>query len=166
MGATLQEIIEQLEKTAAPVAETPAPAENTEVPVEPQVDENAELRKLAEEYDAAGRIMAIAFADELQKIAVGVTGVTPNTAAEGDNPAVQLSNADVNLGEVAQVVGAIKQQTLGAEAKMTPQGQVTVEPKQITPAGPSEVPPVAADAGKVASADVVEKLWNHYFGAK
>ena len=161
MSVSLKEIIESLEKTAA--APEASVEKVAEVPVETPVDENDELRKLAEEYDAAGRIMAIAFADELQKIAVGITGMTPNTAAEGDNPAVQLSNADVNLGEVAQVVGAIKEQTLGAEAKMTPQGQVQVEPKVTTPAAGMEVPPVAADAGKVASADVVERLWNHYF---
>lgn len=165
MANTLQEIIAELEKVASP-AETPAPAQPVEAPVETPADENDELRKMAEEYDAAGRIMARAFADELEKIAVGATGVTPNTAAVPDNPAVQLSNQDVNLGEVAQVVGVIKEQTMGAEAKNTPQGQVQADPKVTSPAGPSEVPPVAADAGKVASADVVERLWKHYFGTE
>jgi len=161
MGNTLSEIIEQLEKVATTPVETPA--EPTVVPVENQVNENDELRKLAEEYDAAGRIMATAFVDELQKLAVGVTGVTPNTAAEGDNPAVQVSNADVNLGEVAKVVGVIREQTLGAEAKMSPAGQVQSDPKVTVPGAPVENPPVAADV-KTASTEVVERLWNHYFG--
>lgn len=172
MGNTLSEIIAELEKVAAP-AETPASTEQTAAPVETQVDENDELRKLAEEYDAAGRIMARAFADELEKIAVGATGVTPNTAAEGDNPAVQVSNSDVNLGEVAKVVGVIKEQTLGAEAKNTAAGQVQADPKVTAPTAPTENPPVAADAkgaaedaaaAKQASAEVVERLWKHYFG--
>jgi hypothetical protein len=117
--------------------------------------------------------MARAFADELEKIAVGVTGVTPNTAAEGDNPAVQVSNADVNVPEVQKVVGVIKEQTMGAEAKMTPQGQVQADPKVTVPGAPMENPPVAADAkgaaeeaaaAKQASVEVVERLWKHYFG--
>lgn len=169
MALTLQEIIDQLEKTAAPVESAVEPTtQNTEIV---SVDEDAEFRKIAEEYDAAGRIMARAFADEMNKIAVGVTGITPNTAAVPDNPAVQLSNEDVNLPEVAQVVNTIREQTQGAEAKMTPAGQVQVEPKVTTGAGPSEQKPVAADmrsaqedAAAAKTAQVVERLWNHYFG--
>lgn len=167
MAYTLQEIIEQLEKTAAPVETDSA----LEVPETIQVDDDAEFRKIAEEYDAAGRIMARAFADEMNKIAVGVTGVTPNTAAVPDNPAVQLSNEDVNLPEVAQVVGAVREMTQGAEAKMSPAGQVTVASQVVTPAGPSEQKPVAADmrsaqedAVAEKQAEVVNRLWQHYFG--
>lgn len=174
MGNTLQEIIAELEKQGSPTDESQASVTPAEAPVETPVDENDELRKVAEEYDAAGRIMARAFADELEKIAVGVTGVTPNTAAEGDNPAVQVSNSDINVPDVQKVVGAIKEQTQGAEAKMTPAGQVQVDPKVTVPAAPAENPPVAADAktaaeetaaAKQASTEVVERLWKHYFGS-
>jgi predicted RNA-binding protein len=163
MGNTLQDIIAELEKVATSPVETPASEQPTEVPVENQVNENDELRKLAEEYDAAGRIMARAFASELEKIAVGATGVTPNTAAEGDNPAVQVSNSDVNLANVQQVVGVLKATTMGAEAKNTSQGQLQVDSMNTVATTPMENPPVAADI-KQASADVVERLWQHYFG--
>lgn len=164
MGNTLQDIIEQLEKTATPT-ETPASVEGTQAPVATPVDEDAGLRKQAEEFEAAGIIMARAFANELEKIAVGATGVTPNTAAEGDNPAVQVSNADVNLAEVGKVVGVIREQTGGAEAKNSPAGQVQADPKVTVPAAGMENPPVAADVKQSSSnEEVVRHLWEYYFG--
>lgn len=176
MGNTLKEVIDALEKVAAPTAES-TPATPAAAPVEPQVNEkDAELRKLAEEYDAAGRIMAFAFADELQKIAVGVTGVTPNTAAVPENPTVQVSDEDIQLGNVQAVVGQLRAVTQGAEAKMTPAGKVeanTVTSVSATPASVAENPPVAYDAAKAqeeaaaakqASSAVVGKLYEHFFG--
>jgi len=167
MATTLTEVLATLQKVgqAPEVTATPAPAA---APAEIQVSEDTELRKLAEEYDAAGRIMAAAFADELQKIAVGVTGVTPNTAAVPENPAVQVSDQDIQLANVGAVVGQLRALTQGAEADLSPAGKVEVSGGHIvmpTPASVAENPPVAADMApeKKASA-AVDVLYSYFFG--
>lgn len=176
MAKTLEQIIAELEKQA----EVPTPAEDLatteEESFENQVDENDELREKVAEYDAAGRIMARGFYDEWQKLAVGVVGMTPNTGEEGDNPAVQLSNGEIQQGEVAQVVGTLRQMTQGAEANMSPGGKIENQlTGQVSPTSPSvqHNPSVAADvkkqqelavAEKTSSAEVVGRLFDHYFG--
>jgi hypothetical protein len=54
---------------------------------------------------------------------------------------------------------------------MSPAGQVTITGNAVVPAGPSEQKPVAADmrsaqedAVAEKQAQVIDRLWNHYFG--
>jgi hypothetical protein len=160
MATTLGEILETLQKVASapeatPATLAPAPAEN-------QVsNEDAELRKIAEEYDAAGRIMARGFTDELQKIAVGATGITPNTAAIPENPAVQVTDGYVQLPEVDAVVNTLRQMTQGAEARFSSEGKVEVAPHTTMPTGASvssDPKGLAADAAKAQEAAVAERV--------
>lgn len=178
MASTLKEVLEQLEKTGQAPVEVPTPATLEVAPVEPQVDENTEHRKLAEEYDAAGRIMAFAFADELQKIAVGTVGMTVNTGEIPENPAVELSRTDVDLGNVEKVVSKLRAITQGAEGNYSPAGKVEALLPTVESTEPSnQIPPVAYDAAKaqqLAAAEAavgqkrastaVDVLYQHYFG--
>lgn len=125
-----------------------------------------ELRKEAAEYDAIGRIMAQSFSDELQKIAVGLTGVTPNTAQEGGNPAVQVSNGEVAEENVSKAVSIIKKLTAGAEAA-GPSGLISEQSVPVSGAQPTVVAnekPVAADVNKTAAAAILGELYNRVFG--
>jgi hypothetical protein len=155
------------EPTPAVVPVEPTPAEV--VPVEPVVVETQktaeDMKKLAEEADGVGRIMAHSFMDELQKLAVGVVGMTPNPDAIPANPAVQVSNQDVHEADVAKVQSIIQALTQGERAHAV-QGYVQVNGQ---PAGPTEPvnqdpAPLAYDAAKAANAEVIENLYARYFG--
>ena len=159
--------------TPAPVAEpTPAAA-----PAPAAVDTQKtaeELKKVAEEADGVGRIMAHSFMDELQKLAVGVTGLTPNPDAIPANPAVQLSNQDIHEADVAKVQAIIQALTQGERAHAV-KGYVQVngQPAGDTqPVAVDETPiaydhakaaPIAYDYAKAANAEVIENLYKKYF---
>lgn len=162
MANTLEAIIAELEKTAQ-TPETPA-TPVAETPAQPKNDELTELRKLAADLDAQGRQIARGFLDEIQKVAVGVDGMTPNTAAVPENPAVQVSNQDVRLEDTAKVEAIIKKLTLGGEAKVNPAGVIHEQNTPVAPTQPIVVDetPVAADV-KQASAEIIEKLYKIYF---
>jgi hypothetical protein len=135
---------------ADPVVTPPAP---------PAVDE---IKKQAEEADDVGRIMARAFHDELQKIAVGVVGMTPNPDAIPANPAVTLPSVDIHEADIKKVQAIIQQLTAG-ERMHGPQGYVQVngQPAAATQPVVVDETPIAAD--KKANAEVIEKLYERYF---
>jgi hypothetical protein len=162
---TLDELISSLEpqeKTAEAqlTQQITAPAEQT------QGSENTELRKIAEEVDMQARAFARSFADELQKIAVGVSELTPNTAAVPANPAVQVSTEEAHEADTAKVEAIIKKLTMGGEAKVNPAGYIAVngQPVESTQPIAQDEHPVAADV-KQADADVLNALYAKYFVA-
>lgn len=170
MAINLDELLAKLQEGTVKTAEaTPAPATPPAEPATPApaaVEGNDELRKIAEEMDEAGRIIARSFYDELQKLAVGSVGLTPNPDATPDNPLVQISKADVHEQDVAKVQAIIQQLTDG-ERNATPDGYVQVngqivartEPvvdAQTNAALPDKQP-------KTASADVIEKIYTRFF---
>ncbi len=169
---------QELEKTAEeqdPKAEEtktePAPAETQ--------DEGNDLAKIAAEMDDAGRVMARAFADELQKLAVGVVGMTPNTDAIPENPAVQVSNDDVRRDDADKVTAILTQLTMGERAQ-GPDGYKQVDSNPVDAAqsvAVDEHPTThdvqnvakrqAAEAReKTASDAVISALYQKYFGGQ
>jgi len=164
MASTLDQIIADLEKQA----QAPDPAVETEKTAENQAaqTEMDELRKLATDLDAQGRAIARGFMSELQKEAVGVSELTPNTAAVPDNPAVQVGEQDVRLSDVSKVESIIKKLTLGGEAKVNPAGVIHENNQPVAATQPIVVDevPVAADVKK-ANAEIVEHLFNKYFAS-
>jgi hypothetical protein len=148
-----------------PVETTPAVVPVEPVAVELPKTAETDMKKLAEEADGVGRIMAHSFMDELQKLAVGVVGLTPNPDAIPANPAVQVSNQDVHEADVAKVQSIIQALTQGERAHGV-QGYIQVNGQ---PAGPTEPvnqdpAPIAYDAAKAANATVIENLYARYFG--
>lgn len=165
MANTLEQIIADLEKTAAAPAAIAEPVVVAETPVAVvETDEVASLQKVAEFEDMKGRIQARAFVDEIQKIAVTVTGLTPNTGAVPANPAVQVSNSDAHEADVAKVESIIKKLTMGGEAKVNPAGAVHEQNVPVAGAQPIAVDehPVAADA-KTASEEIMTALYDKWF---
>lgn len=161
MANTLEQIIADLEKTAA------APADFAVETPETLVENNevAELQKIAEIEDMKGRIQARAFVDEIQKIAVTVTGLTPNTGAVPANPAVQVSNMDAHEADVQQVEAIIKKLTMGGEQKMSPAGAIHEQNVPVAATQPIAIDehPVAADAQKTAGEEIMSALYDKWF---
>ena len=185
MPIDIQEIIsrmtEQVEKTAdgevvvapetlgvaavAPVAvaaNTPAvaasPAATTEV---------EQQQKVAAEMDEAGRVIARAFYDELQKIAVSAHGYVNTLAEEPTNPAVQMSTKPERLDNAMKAVGIIQQLTAGERVK-GPEGYVQVNGQPTEPSAPEltvDEHPILIDEGKKADASVISKVYTDLFGA-
>lgn len=87
--------------------------------VEEQYEETSEIEKLAEEYDAAGRIMARGFMDELDKLA----------QAAGPPVALQQQAAAGQKARAARTPSP-KPQWRGAKAPTT--GTVTMGTPKIT----------------------------------
>lgn len=165
MAQTLDQIIKDLE-AAVPAEKTAAAfaAETTAAPVVTTDTELEDMQKKAADADAEGRIIARAFVDEIQKIAVEVTGLTPNTAAVPENPAVQVSTEDAHLEDVSKVEAIIKKLTMGGEAKVNPAGAIHEQNVPVEGSQPIAVDehPIAADA-KMASNDVLEALYTKWF---
>ena len=165
MSNTLEQIIADLEKTAAPaqpvqeaekVAETSTPTQDA--------NEIDGLRKFAADLYAQGQVMAQGFMDQLNKVAVGPAVMTPNTAQVPANPAVQVATQDVRLEDVSKVEGIIKKLTMGGENKMDPSGAIHVQnsPADSTQPVAVDETPVAADV-KQANAEIIEALYQKYF---
>lgn len=163
--STLQQIIADIEagKVTSPETQFVEKTASTETPVTSELNE---LRNFTVTLDEQARKYAHVIAEELTKIAVGVTGMTPNPASVPDNPAVQVSNGEGREADVAKVEAIIKKLTLGGEAKVNPTGVIHENNQPVATTQPIVVDehPVAADV-KQANADIVEALYNHYFVA-
>jgi len=154
------------EKTATAVEE---PSSKTN---EANPDDAPDLEKVAAEYDAQGRIMAKAFMDELQKLAVGDGPYTPITddAKKGIN---ELVKGDIpEGGKVDAVVAKLKEMEAVARS-----GSYVQTNAEATPA-PAKAPDETAGSTssdsriKAASADnteespetrIINNLYNTYF---
>ena len=162
---TLEQIIADIEAGKQPAVEAQVVEKNASAPAENQESQElVELRKLAASIDEQGRGLARSFVDELNKLAVGVSELTPNTAAVPDNPAVQVSNDEAHLQDTAKVESIIKKLTSGGEAKVNPAGVIQVNGQPVEQTEPIVVDehPVAADVKK-ADAEIITALYEKYF---
>ena len=156
-----------LSKLAATNVETPEPT-----PVEKEKIAEAEdeelMKKVAEEVDAQGRIMARAFMDELNKIAVSTQMVdTPHPAAIVENPAVEMGKDMPGMipgqditGRVSAIINQLKAPTEAGVSEIVQTGNVV----DVPPRSPiDEAPPIAYDANnaaqKTAGDRILEQLW-------
>ena len=133
-------------------------------------DLDAELmKKVAEETENQGRIMARGFMRELDKIAVGTQVVdTPHPAALPDNPAIQMMRAypgtqpgQDSTDRVSAIISQLKAPTEAGVASITQTGTpVDYPPRTVV----DEAAPIAYDennaSAKVAGDRIIEKLWN------
>ncbi|MAH42816.1 hypothetical protein CL614_03765 [archaeon] len=181
-GVSSEEKVVETADSNAEVVETPAPkadAEETTKSEEKTAEstdethDDAELEKAAAEMDAQGRIMAKAFMDELQKIAVGDSGYIPHAddAKKGVN---ELVKGDVPEGGKVDAVVAKLQELEGASRA----GSYVQHGDQPVPAAPKAVDETfgstASDMGKAAEATASEEetpegrivgaLYDSYFG--
>ena len=185
MPIDIQEIIsrmtEQVEKTAeGEVVVTPeAPGVQATTPVAAAVatpavaippvvtEEVQEQQKVAAEMDEAGRVIARAFYDELQKIAVSAHGYVDTLAEEPTNPAVQMSLKPSRLNNAMRAAGIIDQLTAGERLHGT-EGYIEVNGNIVEPTAPEltvDEHPLLVDAGKRADAAVISKIYTNLFGA-
>ena len=164
MANTLEQIIADLEAGNAPATEPQVVEKTAEATVENQANELVELRKLAASLDEQGRVFAHSFVDEINKLAVGVSELTPNTAAVPDNPAVQVSNAEVHEADTAKVESIIKKLTLGGEAKVNPAGVIHENDMPVAATQPivTDEHPIAADVKK-ADAEIITALYERFY---
>ena len=164
---TLDQLLNDMQSLTSPEAQF---AEKVaEAQVETQVDETAELRKIAADVYAQGEAFGRGFINALneaalEKTAVTVTGMTPNTASVPENPAIQVSNGEVHEADTAQVEGVIKKLTLGGEAKLNPAGALHVNNQPVAATQPiaADEHPIAADV-KTAAAQIIDALYEKYF---
>jgi hypothetical protein len=158
---------------AADAPEATESTDSEEKNAESTEDSNdAETEKVAAEMDSQGRIMAQAFMDELQKIAVGDGAYAPHNddAKKGQN---ELAKGDVpEAGKVDAVVAKLKE--LEGVARS---GSYVQHGDQPVPAPAKSVDEsfgsTSSDMGKAASADddaeetpegrIVGSLYNQYF---
>ena len=160
--------------------------EESEEVKEAEVDE--EVEKVAAEIDAHGRILARAFVDEIQKIAVGVGPMTGNSADASQAKSVNHLPVSADLseaGKVETVIAKIKSLTAATEAS-----QPSIEIDTNSQAAPKKAPDesagtIAADAalavghkaalplssagqemGKAAADNVVDAVYNYFFEDK
>lgn len=167
---SLDEIIADLEAGRSYSAESQMVEKVASAPETQGNTELDDLRKLASSIDEQGRELARSFVDELNKlsnlnkIAVGVSEMTPNTAAVPANPAVQVSTDEAHLQDTAQVDAIIKKLTLGGEQKMSPAGVIHENNQPVAGTQPIAVDehPVAADVKK-ANAEIIEALFAKYY---
>ena len=168
-----EEVVEETtEKTAA--------ANVTETPETP---EDTDMAKIAE-ADAQGRIMARAFFDEMNKLAVAPVAAYPaDPGALPNNPAVEMGR-----GEPAQRHMEAQSAANGLIAQMTAAGKVGAgeigTPAGVQPLAKSDPmegnQPLAADmakaqeraavpgaeAVKTGALKITEALYNKYFGVE
>ena len=183
MALNLQEVIDNLESQTDPADNffaKLASDENQEVVDEVTSDIEAseytdeEQEKIAEAFEL-GQLAAQSVSDDLEKIAVGKTGMTPETGAPM-NPAIAMAtnNADVNPQVLAQVMALINQAASGigqtgslAHGSVGGQGAAAAQAPAVTDAYP-----IASDAigtpGRVKTAAdyVVGGLYGLYFGGE
>ena len=157
-------------------AETPAEETNEDSDVNEAVEEKTaeatsdeDLEKIAAESDAQGRIMAQAFMDELQKLAVGDGPYTPNMddAKKGIN---ELVKGDVpEAGKVDAVVAKLKE--MEGVARSGSYVQANAEAAPAPAKAPDETAGSTASDNRIkaASADespetrIVGNLYDTYF---
>jgi len=162
-GSTDEQMIQKIagitpksDTTSAPIVPVTEPEKVAELSKD-------EIEKLAEEAVDQGRIMAWAFMDQLGKYAVDETPLRPVASEVPENPAVQLASTPVGQNQTAPADAVI--QSLVASTKAGgPQGTIGVQGGQAMPISGSNQneAPVAADAGKTASNEVISKLFAKY----
>lgn len=151
-----------------PVEDENVKEEEEETKTADAADED--LEKVAAEYDAQGRIMAKAFMDELQKLAVGDGPYTPNMddAKKGIN---ELVKGEVPEGGKVDAVVAKLRELEGA-ARSGSYVQVEGQPAPVPPKAVDETFGSTASDGqaKAASANdespesrIIENLYTTYF---
>jgi hypothetical protein len=184
-GVSSEEKVETADSPAEVATEeaTPAPeatveSTDSEEKVAESTDEvevEGETEKVAAEMDAQGRIMAQAFMDELQKIAVGDAAYMPHNDDAKKDPK-ELMKGDVpEAGKVDAVVAKLKELEGAARG-----GSYVQHGDQPIPAAPKAADEsfgsTAADMGKAAEATeeeastdetpegrIVGALYNTYF---
>jgi hypothetical protein len=167
MPIDLKELINKVTAEAqAPAVEKTAEATPAPAPVQ-QTDD--EMKKVAAEMDEAGRVMARAFYDELNKLAVSAHGVVESVADHvKENPAVQVSTKPERMENANKALAIIQQLTNG-ERLQGPEGYIAVNGNIVSPAAPEFVPSpanetaVAYDATKQGNAEVITKLYERFF---
>lgn len=150
--------------TATPVTTTNAAPVVTPTPVvnEPTLEEQ---QKIAAEMDDAGRIMARAFHDELQKLAVGAHGYVDTKAEEPVTP-TQTSLKPERMENASKAIAIIQQLTMGERVK-GPEGYVQVNGQPVEATAPEltvEEHPTAYDVTKSADAKIITAVYNRFFG--
>ena len=157
-----------IEKLAEMATDEPV-EEIVEEEEKPEEEKSADLAKVAELADDQGRIIARAFMDELNKIAVETVGMTVNTATEGENLNMHLSNKDVHTDVTAPADAVIRGLTAAVQAG-GPQGEIggTGLSSQSIAGTPADEAPVAGVSGtvKAASDKVIEALYAKYVGGE
>jgi hypothetical protein len=128
----------------------------------------ADLQKVATEMDEAGRVMARAFYDEFQKIAVSAHGYVDSPAEQGagrTNPAVAVSFAPERMENAGKAIQILTQLTAGERMK-GPEGYIQVNGQPVDGTAPEiavEEHPVAVDSIKRADGKLLTALYTHYF---
>jgi hypothetical protein len=160
------------EKTAEEIAAEKAAAEVT--PVEEPVDEGKEkVAQIVEE----GQIMARAFHEELEKLAVGDGPMTPNPPTIKDPSEVShLSYGDIKLDQVGKVEAVLNQiqaavRSGGGDLTFTfnpgaPQPAGTVEESVLLHdvASAQKSQAAAANMNKAAADKIIDNLYKKVFG--
>lgn len=195
MSLKIEEILNELEEnsTATPEndfaagllgkeAQEKTASDNTEETTEEAAPETTD-EDLVKEADAQGRIMARAFVEELNKVAVAPVADYPaDPGAIPNNPALELPRGEGNQPHAeqnAKVNAIIGQLTaankVGAGEIAGPAGVMSMEEKT-----PGNEVQVAADAAKeqeqaatgggpsgevkTSAEDIISSLYNTYFG--
>jgi hypothetical protein len=118
------------------------------VPLDQELEKQAaEMVKQAEEEDAAGRIMARGFADELNKLAQGPYGPDMGSAL-GGRKARAPSMPDISEGKGQFGKGSV----------VKPSGEIKPPPAQKPPGGVGAAPGGAAPGGAQARAPKPPKV--------
>jgi hypothetical protein len=176
---------EPVEKTAEEIAAEKAAAEGT--PVEKTAEEIAAEETAAEKVAAdkekvgqlveEGQVMARSFHEELEKLAVGDSAITPNPASIKDpNEISHLSVGDIKLDQLAKVEALLNQiqaavRSGGGDLAYTftptaPQPAGTVEesvlPHDVASAQKSQA--AAANLNKAAADEIIDSLYKKVFG--
>jgi hypothetical protein len=163
----LDSYLSELEKTAGVQTD-----EN--INVAPQ---NPDREKVAEAIEE-GQIMAHAFYEELEKIAVGDSPVTPNTGAVKDRDKINhVDTGEIKQEEVdkvnailAQLYGPVR---AGVGEIATPAGVVDVPGRPPVDEKPlpadamkqqAQQVAVAQEMNKAAANEILTNLYNRYFG--
>jgi hypothetical protein len=186
MGIDIDQVIKSLEENGDARESFNAALQGTEKVASaeyetetPETPEDSDMAKIAE-ADAQGRIMARAFFDEMNKIAVAPVSEYPaDPGAIPANPGVE-----VGRGELAQRNMQGQSAALNLIAQMTAAGKVgageVATPGMVQPlpkADPSEgSQPLAADLAraqeraafegteKTGALKITQALYNRYFG--
>ncbi|MBC8437009.1 hypothetical protein H8D85_01650 [bacterium] len=103
-----EKVAEATEAVEEKVAEATESVEEATETVDEEAIKTAEAEKVAE-YDAQGRIIARAFMDELEKVAVG-TGMYMAHSADATKGVNELPTGDIpEAGKAEAVIGQLKQ---------------------------------------------------------
>lgn len=178
-GKTAEEIAaEKVAAEAKAAEETPAIEKTAEeiaaekVVAEKKVEDEEKVGQLVEE----GQIMARSFHEELEKLAVGDSAITPNPASIKDpNEVSHLSVGDIKLDQLAKVEALLNQiqaavRSGGGDLAFTfnpgaPQPAGTVEesvlPHDVASAQKSQA--AAANLNKAAADEIIDNLYKKVF---